>query len=313
MHLRHCLGWSLFITLMLLGVSADNVHASQNSSAYQDVINELTVPTNNNEENSTPVPQNITNFQKAFQRPRRIHNRYNNQHLISMGTIHYQMKIVRNGTLYNRPARTKNSYVMTTTEKLGLLHHWVNVNGAADAERTPFTHVSGYYRFNYQGQNYWILGNDLVFNLKALRGHNRRLEKIITAGERMIGHSKYNERTRHYDCCSFITHLYNKIGVPTGSITYNQAVAGRGVSPKHMRRGDLIFFNTSYSMTACRQRISGYMAHVGMYLGDGLFLQDSPVTDNGGVDVSSLRDPMWNSRSKDPNVHKFNGIVRRLV
>lgn len=232
-----------------------------------------------------------------------------NQYLITYGHINYRMQVVHNGNLYNRPAHTNNAKKVATTKQLHLFHKWVNVNACADTNTT-----TGYYRFGYQGQNYWIPGQDLMFNLKAIRGHNHRLERIISYGERMIGHSKYNEKSQHYDCASFLHHIFAKGGVYIGNTnTYNQVVDGRRVNPKHLKRGDLIFFNTYYSEDAYGHKINGYLCHVAMYIGDGLILQDSPFDDNGGVDVSSLRDPMWNSRSKNRKVHKFNGIARRIL
>ncbi|XIF20556.1 MAG: Hypothetical protein AJITA_01331 [Acetilactobacillus jinshanensis] len=103
-----------------------------------------------------------------------------------------------------------------------------------------------------------------MFNLKALRGHNRR----------------------HYDCSVLCIISY-----------------GRHVNFHHMRRGDIFFFAA---------KGQGYLAHVGMYLGHGLFLHDSPSGDNGGVDVSSLYDKVWNCHNRYRTVYP-NGIARRII
>lgn len=60
---------------------------------------------------------------------------------------------------------------------------------------------------------------------------------------------------------------------PVGyTMTYSQVNRGRGVNWGSLRRGDLIFF--------------GGLGHVGLYLGSGYFLHDSPNSPTGGVGVS---------------------------
>ena len=212
------------------------------------------------------------------------------------------MKIVHNGNLYNLPAHTNHAIKIGSTANFKLLHQWVNVNSTA----TTNTHQV-FYQFNLPKRlnSYWILARDLAFNLNTLRGHHHRLERMISAGERLVGHSRYNEHTRHYDCSSFVRHLYAKAGIHLGSVTYSQAYDGRSVNPKHLKRGDLIFFN---------DRSDGRNAHVGIYLGHGLFLHDSPYSATGGVCVSSLHDPFWSTKhSRHASVHYFNGIARRVI
>ncbi|WEV38280.1 NlpC/P60 family protein [Lactobacillus sp. ESL0680] len=223
-----------------------------------------------------------------------------NQYLITKSKLNYKMKVNANSSLYNKPAYTNGARKITTTNKLCLKNKWVHVNMIAH------TNINiTYYRFNFNHQNYWIQGAKLKFNLNTLKGNSRQLERAISKGEKMIGHSVYNETTRHYDCSSFMNYLYSSIGHHLGSTTFSQCKNGRGVSYQHKKRGDLIFFD---------DKSDGHLAHVGLYLGKGLFLHDSPYTTTGGVDVSSLHDTFWNSRSaKSKIVHYPDGIVRRII
>lgn len=221
-----------------------------------------------------------------------------NQFVITHGPLNYKMQVIHNAKLYNQPAHTTGVQVLATTQQLGLYHHWIKVNAHADTNL-----IKGYYRFNYNNQQYWIPGQDVMFNLKALRGHNRAVERVIATGEKLINHSPYDYNTtrRHYDCSAFIHHILAANGHSISSSIYYQAQTGRHVNFHHMKRGDIFFIQA---------RGQGYLAHVAMYLGDGLFMHDSPSSDNGGVDVSSLHDKVWNCNNKYRAV-KPNGIARR--
>ncbi|WP_338207004.1 C40 family peptidase [Lactobacillus juensis] len=223
-----------------------------------------------------------------------------NQFLLTKNKINYKMKIVRNAKLYNLPAHTNDARKIGTSKNLHLKNKWVHVNMIAHTNLHAV-----YYRFKHRGQNYWILGQNIEYNLKALEGNKKSLERIIKIGEKMIGHSKYDEKSRHFDCSSFMNYLFTRAGHRLGSTTFSQCYNGKPITYKNKKRGDLIFFD---------DKDDGHLAHVGMYLGKGLFLHDSPYTDNGGVGVSSLQDNFWNSRnSKYLSVHYPDGIVRRIM
>ncbi|WP_223901970.1 C40 family peptidase [Lactobacillus laiwuensis] len=223
-----------------------------------------------------------------------------NQFLLTKNKINYKMKIVRNAKLYNLPAHTNDARKIGTSKNLHLKNKWVHVNMIAHTNLHAV-----YYRFKHRGQNYWILGKNIKYNLKALEGNKKSLERSIKIGEKMIGHSKYDEKSRHFDCSSFMNYLFTKAGHHLGSTTFSQCYNGKPVNYKNKKRGDLIFFD---------DKDDGHLAHVGIYLGKGLFLHDSPYTDNGGVGVSSLQDNFWNSHnSKYLSVHYPDGIVRRIM
>lgn len=79
-----------------------------------------------------------------------------------------------------------------------------------------------------------------------------------------------------FDCSGFLQYLYGKRGVEIPRVAEDQADVGIPIPPQGLRAGDVIFFADS----------SGYIHHIGMYLGDGYFVH-SPKTGDV-VKISSL-------------------------
>nr|WP_249310512.1 C40 family peptidase [Bacillus sp. FJAT-49736] len=130
------------------------------------------------------------------------------------------------------------------------------------------------------------------------------IEAAISAGSSIVGRSPYNWgggrssrdiQNRSFDCSSFVRWAYAMGGVNLGSITGTSTntlvYQGRAVNASEMKRGDLLFFDT-YKRNG----------HVGIYLGNGRFLNDNS---SHGVSIDSLSNPYWKST--------FNGVVRRVV
>jgi len=130
------------------------------------------------------------------------------------------------------------------------------------------------------------------------------IEAAISAGSSIVGRSPYNWgggrssrdiENRSFDCSSFVRWAYAMAGVNLGSITGTSTntlvYQGRAVSASEMKRGDLLFFDT--------YKTNG---HVGIYLGNGQFLDDNS---SHGVSIDSLSNTYWRST--------FNGVVRRVV
>ena len=81
------------------------------------------------------------------------------------------------------------------------------------------------------------------------------------------------------------------LGPISGTTTDSLVVQGRAVSASEMKRGDLVFFDT-YKRNG----------HVGIYLGNGTFLNDNS---SHGVSIDSMSNSYWRST--------FKGVVRRVV
>ncbi|WP_143462311.1 C40 family peptidase [Levilactobacillus enshiensis] len=220
--------------------------------------------------------------------------------------LNYDMQVNHTHILlYNKPAGLKGSKVTGSTSTKKLANHWYHV----DKHMELNTANSGYYRLTAGDHHYWIRGKYMSFNTKKLKGNIKTVEKAIKTGSALVGKSKYDwggGRTsasiaaRRFDCSSFIHWIYARSGVrlgATGTCTTQSLIhMGRRVSAKNMKRGDIFFFN---------DKDEGVNCHVAIYLGNRLFLHDSPSADTGGVGISSLNDSHWKTR--------FNGSVRRIV
>lgn len=130
------------------------------------------------------------------------------------------------------------------------------------------------------------------------------IEGAISVGSSIVGQSPYkfgggrtqsDINNRIFDCSSFVRWAYASAGVnlgPVGGTTTDTLVArGKAVSASEMKRGDLVFFDT--------YKTNG---HVGIYLGNGTFLNDNT---SHGVSVDSMSNVYWKKA--------FKGVVRRVV
>lgn len=130
------------------------------------------------------------------------------------------------------------------------------------------------------------------------------IEGAISTGSTIVGQSPYKWAggrsqadidARRFDCSSFVRWAFASAGInlgPVGGTTTDSLVGkGRAVSTSDMKRGDLVFFDT--------YKVNG---HVGIYLGNGTFLNDNS---SRGVSVDSMSNVYWKKA--------FKGVVRRVV
>ncbi|OLP65309.1 Peptidoglycan DL-endopeptidase CwlO precursor [Bacillus pumilus] len=130
------------------------------------------------------------------------------------------------------------------------------------------------------------------------------IEGAISTGSTIVGQSPYkwgggrsqaDIAARRFDCSSFVRWAFASAGInlgPVGGTTTDTLVGkGRAVSASAMKRGDLVFFDT--------YKVNG---HVGIYLGNGTFLNDNS---SRGVSVDSMSNVYWKKA--------FKGVVRRVV
>ncbi|WP_311199187.1 C40 family peptidase [Peribacillus frigoritolerans] len=129
-------------------------------------------------------------------------------------------------------------------------------------------------------------------------------EKAIAAGMQLVGKSPYNWgggrskadiSRKSFDCSSFVHWMFTHGGLTLGNyqsvVTDSLVKMGKPVKANEMKRGDLVFFDT--------YKING---HVGIYLGDGKFLNDNS---SKGVSVDKMDNRYWKST--------FKGVVRRVA
>ncbi len=93
-----------------------------------------------------------------------------------------------------------------------------------------------------------------------------------------------------FDCSGFTQYVMRKSkGVRLPRVSRKQAYYGKYVSRRHLRPGDLIFFDTS-------RRRRGYVNHVGIYIGNNKFIHAS--SGKHRVVITSLNRPFYSSRFK---------------
>lgn len=83
-----------------------------------------------------------------------------------------------------------------------------------------------------------------------------------------------------FDCSGFTAYVYGALGVSLPHYTGSQYQMGSGVSKGSLASGDLVFFNTYSSVS-----------HVGIYIGNGLFIHASSGSHK--VTVSNLNESYY--------------------
>ena len=117
----------------------------------------------------------------------------------------------------------------------------------------------------------------------------KRPKHIIKTAEKYMGtpHCMGGTTPKCLDCSglTYLSFAAHRIELPRRS--QDQARLGRIVADRNrLKRGDLVFFTRSYAT-------ADYITHVGIFLGDNLFLHAST---SRGVIVTGLDDPWWSQR-----------------
>lgn len=106
-------------------------------------------------------------------------------------------------------------------------------------------------------------------------------------GKRYVWGASGNKNT--YDCSSFVKYVYKKNGIELPRTSIMQSKVGKFVKRDELRKGDLIFFDTS-------KRRRGYVNHVGIYIGDNKFIHASSAKKK--VVITSLNKTFYSNRYK---------------
>jgi len=114
--------------------------------------------------------------------------------------------------------------------------------------------------------------------------------RVVRYAKRWLG-SRYvwgASRPGAFDCSGFTSYVMRHAkGRAIPRVSRRQAYYGRYVSRRNLRPGDLIFFDTS-------RRRRGYVNHVGIYIGNHLFIHASSAKHR--VVITSLNKPFYRSR-----------------
>lgn len=102
-----------------------------------------------------------------------------------------------------------------------------------------------------------------------------------------------------YDCSGFVQMLYRQMGIYLPRDSKDQVLwhGFRTKTVEELRDGDLIFFG--FSESAIR--------HVGLYLGNDLFIHATQAENAPFIRISSLSDPNWNGSGQYPYL-TFRGL-----
>nr|WP_249567639.1 NlpC/P60 family protein [Loigolactobacillus coryniformis] len=106
-----------------------------------------------------------------------------------------------------------------------------------------------------------------------------------------------------FDCSSFVHWAYAQAGVTlgnyTGATTWTLENYGRAVKWSNIKRGDIFMMDN--------------VGHVGIYLGGGYFIHDSPNSSTGGVGINKLTDTVHDEYGTWPWLSIVDNINRRII
>lgn len=88
-----------------------------------------------------------------------------------------------------------------------------------------------------------------------------------------------------FDCSGFTKYVFEKFGIQLERIAADQAEQGNEVLKDELLPGDLIFSDTDGG--------NNNITHVGIYIGDGLFINAASGSSSGKVIISDLNSSYW--------------------
>ncbi len=121
---------------------------------------------------------------------------------------------------------------------------------------------------------------------------NEKSSKITALAKKKLGRRYVWGATGEkntFDCSGFTTYVYKKNGIHLPRRAIAQSKYGKYVPRSKLKKGDLIFFDTS-------KRRRGYVNHVGIYLGNGKFIHASSAKKR--VVITSLNKAFYSKRYK---------------
>jgi peptidoglycan endopeptidase LytE len=127
-----------------------------------------------------------------------------------------------------------------------------------------------------------------IIDDKNSEKNNRSVaDQIIKTGEKFLGvpykFGAPSGRTDIFDCSSFTQYVYWKNGIKLPRTSRQQAKVGKYIPKDQLRKGDLVFYSTSYSV--------GEIAHVAIYAGDGKLLHT--FREPEGVTYTNFNSKWW--------------------
>lgn len=138
--------------------------------------------------------------------------------------------------------------------------------------------------------------DDILFKTAKLDvmsfGTSKKGAKIISLAKQKLGRRYVwgaTGKRNTFDCSGLTTYVYKKNGINLPRRAIAQSRVGKRVSRYNLKKGDLVFFDTS-------KRHKGYVNHVGIYIGNGKFIHASSAKKK--VVITSLNKPFYSQRFK---------------
>lgn len=153
---------------------------------------------------------------------------------------------------------------------------------------------SYWYQISYNGRTGYV-STDYVRPAGSPPANGGGAPSSSAKADRIIAHAQALKGVVHYDfgvnkptsvmdCSAFTKYVFGLEGVSLKWGTRYQKDAGSYVAKSNLQKGDLVFFWTN---------TSGTISHVGIYIGNGQFIHNSPSFD--GVGTSTLNSGYWSS------------------
>ena len=113
--------------------------------------------------------------------------------------------------------------------------------------------------------------NLMTFKSFGLGFGSARAKRIINVAKKKLGR-KYVwgavGKKDTYDCSGFTSYVFRENGIHIPRTSINQSKFGQFIARSNLKKGDLVFFDTS-------KKKKGYVNHVGIYMGNGQFIHAS--------------------------------------
>lgn len=136
------------------------------------------------------------------------------------------------------------------------------------------------------------LGQNANSHQPIVISNDKRHEVVLTALALLDTRYKYGGSTpaRGFDCSGFVTYVFQNAS--DNALPHNTASIARISRPipeDGLRPGDFVFFNI----------LGQPYSHMGIYIGDGRFINAPSSRSGGRVRIDSLRDPYYAQRFDD--------------
>lgn len=105
-------------------------------------------------------------------------------------------------------------------------------------------------------------------------------DTLISLAKSKLGSPYVYAKTgpNNFDCSGFVYYVFNENNISLPRTSINQSKIGPKITRAEIKKGDLVFFDTS---------LKGHVNHSGIYLGEGKFIHASSGKANG-VTISDI-------------------------